>query len=92
MLLCGSCNRSKSWPCEHCPNWREVKKTAVCECCYWAHPESYNHVATKDIRRLDLAWAGAEVADYDRLKAQAARAKAPMPQFVREVLKAAIRR
>ena len=90
MLLCGSCNRAKSWSCEHCPNWREVKKTSVCECCYWAHPESYNHVATEDIRRLDLAWAGDEVADYDRLKAQAAKAKAPMPQFVREVLKAGI--
>jgi hypothetical protein len=47
-------------------------------------------VATEDVRRLDLAWAGEEVADYDRLKAQAAKAKAPMPQFVREVLKAGI--
>ena len=90
MLLCGSCNRAKSWSCEHCPNWLEVKKPSVCECCYWARPESYNHVATEDIRRLDLAWAGDEVADYDRLKAQAAKAKAPMPQFVREVLKAGI--
>jgi len=92
MLLCGSCNRAKSWSCEHCPNWRDVKKPSVCERCYWAYPESYNHVATEDIRRLDLAWAGNEVADYDQLKAQAAKAKAPMPQFVREVLKAAIRR
>jgi len=92
MLLCGSCNRAKSWSCEHCPNWLDVKKSSVCECCYWAHPESYDHVAMEDIRRFDLAWAGDEVADYDRLKAQAAKAKAPMPQFVREVLKAAIRR
>lgn len=92
MLLCGSCNRAKSWSCEHCPNWLDVKKPHVCECCYWARPESYNHVATQDIRRLDLTWAGDEVADYERLKAQAAKAKAPMPQFVRDVLKAAIRR
>ena len=21
MLLCGSCNRAKSWSCEHCENW-----------------------------------------------------------------------
>jgi hypothetical protein len=23
MLLCGSCNRAKSWSCEHCANWLE---------------------------------------------------------------------
>jgi hypothetical protein len=91
MLLCGSCNRAKSWSCERCPNWHDVKPS-VCECCYWAHPESCNHVATEDIRRLDLAWAGAEVSDYERLKAQAAKAKAPMPQFVCEVLKGAVGR
>ncbi|MGO9093861.1 MAG: HNH endonuclease [Bryobacteraceae bacterium] len=92
MLLCGSCNRAKSWSCEHCPNWLEVKKPSVCGSCYWAHPESYEHVATEDVRRLDLAWAGAEVADYDRLRVLAAKTKVPMPQFVREVLKAATRR
>ena len=91
ILLCGSCNRAKSWSCERCPNWHDVKPS-VCECCYWAHPESCNHVATEDIRRLDLAWAGAEVSDYERLKAQAAKAKAPMPQFVCEVLKGAVGR
>ncbi|MBZ0308561.1 MAG: HNH endonuclease [Anaerolineae bacterium] len=25
MLLCGSCNRAKSWSCEHCTNWLETK-------------------------------------------------------------------
>jgi hypothetical protein len=52
-----------------------VKKPPVCECGYWAHPESCNHVATEDIRCLDLAWAGDEVADYDRLRAQAVKAE-----------------
>ncbi|MBI4873030.1 MAG: HNH endonuclease [Acidobacteria bacterium] len=92
MLLCGSCNRAKSWSCEHCPNWLDLKKTSVCESCYWAKPEDYNHVATEQVRRLDLAWVGDEVGDYDRLKAQAVKAKVPVPQFVREVLKGIGRR
>lgn len=25
MLICGSCNRAKSWSCENCPNWRGSK-------------------------------------------------------------------
>ena len=25
MLLCGSCNRAKSWSCEHCENWKTAK-------------------------------------------------------------------
>jgi hypothetical protein len=92
MLLCGSCNRAKSWSCEHCPNWLHMKKLSVCGSCYWAKPEDYSHAATEQIRHLELVWAGDEVADYDRLKALAAKAKAPVPQFVRNVLKAAIRR
>ena len=92
MLLCGSCNRAKSWSCERCPNWLRAKKLSVCDSCYWAKPEDYSHAATLQIRRLDLVWAGDEVADYDRLRALAAKAKAPVPQFVRDVLKAAIRR
>ncbi|MBI3698558.1 MAG: HNH endonuclease [Acidobacteria bacterium] len=87
MLVCGSCNRAKSWSCEHCTNWIETKETAVCESCYWARPESYTHVATEDVRRLDLVGAGNDVADYDRLKAQAAQAKSLLPDFVREILK-----
>jgi len=89
MLLCGSCNRAKSWSCEHCVNWIEAKNPSVCESCYWARPESYAHVATKELRRLDLVWAGDEVTDFDRLKVQAARVNANMPDFVRALLKQA---
>jgi hypothetical protein len=92
MLLCGSCNRAKSWSCEHCANWLDLKKSSVCESCYWARPERYSHVATKDIRRLDLTWAGDEVADYDRLRAAADRTEAPMPLFVRQLLRRRIRK
>jgi len=26
MLVCGSCNRTKSWACEHCVNWTQKRK------------------------------------------------------------------
>jgi hypothetical protein len=29
MPLCGSCNRAKSWSCEHCANWLEKKDPAI---------------------------------------------------------------
>ena len=57
LLLCGSCNRAKSWSCEHCPNW-QGKKEIVCRECYWARPTSYTHVATREVRRADLIWEG----------------------------------
>jgi len=66
MLLCGSCNRAKSWSCEHCDNWRNTKDPALCKTCYWANPQEYQHIALKQIRRLDLIWEGDEVANYEQ--------------------------
>ena len=63
MLLCGSCNRAKSWSCEHCENWTTDRLKDVCQTCYWANPHDYTHVAMRPMRRLDLAWAGPEVSD-----------------------------
>jgi hypothetical protein len=40
MLLCGSCNRAKSWSCEHCENWLSDKLPLVCQTCYWANPKT----------------------------------------------------
>ena len=34
MPLCGSCNRAKSWSCEHCHNWLVVKAASICKACY----------------------------------------------------------
>lgn len=61
MLLCGSANRAKSWCCEHCENWRRLKRKDICALCYWAYPEHYDHVAMNARRRLDLMWQGDEV-------------------------------
>ena len=70
-LLCASCQRSKSWSCEHCPNWEE-KIESVCEECYWAHPENYTHIAMENIRRLDLTWSREEVNEFQIIESTAA--------------------
>jgi hypothetical protein len=90
MLVCGSCNRAKSWSCEHCPNGLVGKDPKVCAACYWANPLKYTHVATMEIRRLDLTWTGAEVQDYDAAKTRAGTDDQAMPKFVKEAVRRAV--
>lgn len=87
MLVCGPCNRAKSWSCEHCENWSTTKIVETCLSCFWSNPDNYHHVAMVDSRRLDLTWQGEEVRDYDELKARADSRKQPLPEFVKEALK-----
>jgi len=86
-LLDGSCNRAKSWSCEHCRNWNEVKDPEICNTCYWARPESYRHVAMRNVRRLDVIWEEDEVELYDEVQRQAKSSDVPMPDFVKAILK-----
>ncbi len=86
MLLCGSANRAKSWSCEHCQNWNEIQEKEICLSCYWAFPESYNHVAMREVRRIDLLWQGREIEVYEKLKDQAHCLDKELPEFVKEVL------
>lgn len=69
MLLCGSCQRKKSWSCEHCRNWTD-KDEATCRACLWAIPDGYSHVAMEVIRRIEVTFRGAEVDQFDRFVAQ----------------------
>jgi len=87
MLLCGSCNRAKSWSCEHCLNWLEEKSSEVCQSCYWAHPESYKHIALWVIRRLDIVWTEHEVEVYEKLKRRVEKLQEPMPDYVKAVIR-----
>ena len=73
MVLCGSCNRTKSWACEHCDNFRVIKKIDNCRGCYWAHPEQYSHIALQQHRRVDILWLANEVSDFDIFKAECVR-------------------
>lgn len=69
MLLCGTCQRKKSWSCENCSNW-VAKSEGTCTTCYWVDPEEYEHVACEQVRRLELTFSGSqEVARFDNLKA-----------------------
>ena len=87
MLVCGSCNRAKSWCCEHCENWIKRKSHEVCAACYWASPENYHHVAMQDSRRLDLVWLGEEVAVHDELRERASAEREPIPEYVKRILR-----
>lgn len=86
MLLSPSANRAKSWSCEHCVNWSKLKKIDICMSCYWAFPEQYQHVAMRQIRRLDLLWQGPEIEDYEQLKTLAGNLNMDLPKFVKEIL------
>ena len=86
MLLCGSCNRAKSWSCEHCANWLE-RSAEVCQSCYWAHPESYKHIALRMIRRLDVVWTEREVEVYERLQHRVEMTEESMPDYVKAVIR-----
>ena len=90
MLLCGSCNRAKSWSCEHCNNWTKRKSPELCASCYWASPESYQHIALQDARRLDLVWLGNETKEYEELRGRARAAKEAMPEYVKRILRRVI--
>jgi 5-methylcytosine-specific restriction endonuclease McrA len=67
-VLCGSCNRKKSWDCEQCRNRREIHKPDLCRSCYWAEPTLYDHIAMQQQRRADLVWIGDEVKDFERIQ------------------------
>lgn len=84
MLLCRSCNRAKSWSCEHCPNGSESKSVDTCLTCYWASPDDYEHIATESERRVALVWSGIETNEYDELKS---RADDSIQQYIKALLK-----
>ena len=86
MLLCGSCNRAKSWSCEHCPNVIGEKDIDLCKQCYWASPAVYSHVATESLRQLNLTWKGKEVTAFEKTKLLAEQEKVPLPDYVKQVL------
>ena len=87
MLLCGSCNRAKSWSCEHCENWKMIKNSEFCMNCYWGNPTNYTHIALEDVRRLDIQWDGYEVKYYDAIKIIAKHNNLELPDFIKKIIK-----
>ena len=87
MLLCGSANRAKSWSCEHCINWIEIKKVDICRNCYWAFPDDYNHIAMRPIRRVDIIWKDKEIEIYEKLKDKTQKLQKDIPSYVKQIIK-----
>lgn len=85
-VLCGSCNRKKSWDCEHCENLLNIKDLEKCRTCYWAEPNVYIHVAMRQQRRVDLVWNDQEVADYERIKLEAERNQKSLSEQIKYIL------
>jgi len=86
MLLCGSCNRAKSWSCERCFNWLDDKDPNICNECYWANPIEYLHIALSEKRRLDLSWEGDQIRIFEKLKKAATANDLPLPIYVKKIL------
>lgn len=87
-VLCGSCNRKKSWACEHCPNFLEAKNIQICRSCYWSGSDSYTHVATLEERRTDLIWVGKRETDVaDNLECEAKSVGKKLPEYIKDILK-----
>jgi len=87
MLVCGSCNRGKSWSCEHCKNWTEIKDVKNCQTCYWASPKNYQHIALVQIRRMDVGWKGEEVKLYDKLQEQSKKEGLSVQDLLKRIVK-----
>jgi len=73
-------------------NWLEKKDPAICATCYWASPDDYNHVAMRQMRRLDVVWEGQEVAEFDVMADTAKEQEVALPDFVKRALRRAFRR
>jgi hypothetical protein len=87
MLVCGSCNRAKSWTCEACENWKQLRDAGTCRSCMWGSPEDYTHVAMEARRTLTIAWQGEDVDAYDELREDAADHGQELPDYARDILK-----
>jgi hypothetical protein len=87
MLLDASAQRAKSWSCENCENFKNIRDINICQKCFWAFPESYEHVAMSQERRLYIAWKNHEISDYAHLESAAQSSNLSPQQFIKEILK-----
>lgn len=86
-ILCGSCNRKKSWDCEHCPNSLQNKDFDVCLSCYWAEPINHTHICTQQQRRIDIVWSGNEINEFEGIKYQATKNQISVTEEIKQLIK-----
>jgi len=87
MLLDASSQRAKSWSCENCENFQTLLNINICQKCFWAFPEQYEHVAMQAEKRLELVWQDKETLDYDNLSEAAKKVGLDLPSFVKALIK-----
>lgn len=86
LLLCGSCNRAKSWSCEHCENWLYQKKPDLCLSCYWGNPSEYTHIEMNDFRRVGISWEGKETRVFEILSNEAKENGKTASELIKNIL------
>lgn len=87
MLIDSSSQRAKSWSCENCINFKELKDPQICRECFWAFPESYSHVAMTPKVRLHLEWIEEEVDDFRELEQKAIQQGVSIQNYIKSILK-----
>ncbi len=87
MLVCATCNRAKSWSCEHCANWQHHQDPRICQSCYWHSPTTYQHIATQPMRRVELVWLDDDILIYDQLVQQAIATGMAVPDYIKQALR-----
>lgn len=87
MLIDASSQRAKSWSCENCPNLKNARDVNICKACFWAYPDSYEHVATEQKRRLDIVWSGQEISQYDNAKTAAVASNSTLQEFIKNLIR-----
>ena len=87
MLLDASMQRAKAFTCSECPNMHQHRDESICARCYWASPEAHDHVATLDIRRVDVEWRADEVSDHDAIVAISKDEGVSVPAFIKSALR-----
>lgn len=92
MPLCASCNRRKSWSCEHCDNWLKTKNPEVCRKCYWGSPENFEHIALRPMRQVVLTWLEDEIESYQKLEKMSQLKNMALPDLIKELLTMVINR
>jgi len=85
MPLCGECQRKKSWSCEHCSNWILHDKE-MCDSCYWASPEDFDHLAGKQERRLTITWEENDLKQYKKLEQEARKKNLTLQALIKNLL------
>ena len=92
MLLDAKSQRAKSWSCEHCRNYVELRDPAICRRCFWAFPDDYDHIAMQPERRVDIVWRGAETADFNQLAQRATQESLSLAELLKKLGREKIRR